>query len=279
MSGCVVKRTTRVAKSQVPPPPRVASTEALVTAINAQSAAVSTISATVEMQPATGSVYSGIIKQYHDVRGILLAERPGRIRVLGQAPVVRTDLFDMAADGSHFSLYIPSQNKFYVGDASVTRSAKNSLERLRPQHILSALFLDSINAGKESYFAEEVDHGARQYYVIGVIGPLTSGRVTLERKIWFDRSSLQISRVQVYGPKGEYLEDIHYSGYVESAGIRYPYRIEINRPIEGYSLALTILHATFNQPIAPGKFSLTQPPGAQVIDLEPPSGTGGSGDR
>ncbi len=256
------------------------STEALIAAINAESATVNTISATVEMQPTTGSAYSGVIKQYHDVRGVILAEKPARIRVLGQAPVVRTDIFDMASDGSHFSLYVPSQNKFYVGNASVTPRTTNSLEQLRPQHVLSALFLGPIQPATESYFCQDADEGSGQYYVIGVLRrPVTAGLISLERRIWFDRSNLQISRVQLYGPQGAVLEDIRYSGYAGPGGIRYPYRIEINRPTDGYSLNLTILRATFNQPIADEKFSLTKPPSAQLIDLSSPPPQGGSDDR
>jgi hypothetical protein len=250
----------------------------LVQAINRQSGALRTISATIDMQATAGSAYSGVTTKYHEVRGILLAERPGRIRLLGQAPVVRTDIFDMAAEGNRFALYVPSQNKFYVGDAAVTPGARNSLEQLRPQHVLGALFLDSIDPAKEGYFREDASNGLHQYYVIGVIHPATTGQENLERKIWFDASNLQIWRVQLYGPEGEYVEDIHYSGYVDSGGVDYPYRIEISRPVEGYSLALTVLHASFNQPIAEGKFTLAKPAGAQTIDLSSGS-PGGSGDR
>lgn len=264
--GCRVSRTTRIAKATVPPP-RVASVDDLIAAINKQSAAVHALSATVNLEPSTGSVYSGVIKQYHDVRGYILFQRPDSIRMIGQAPVVRTDIFDMASAGPQFQLYVPLQNKFYVGNSSVTSHAANSLEKLRPQHIVDALFLRPIDPRKESYFREDVDEDAHQDYVIGALEYLKPGLADLQRKIWFNRSDLEIFRVQFYGPGGEYLEDVHYSDYEDFGGIRYPSRITVNRPEEGYSLAIAFLKAVFNQPIPPTKFSLRRPQNAQLIDL------------
>jgi outer membrane lipoprotein-sorting protein len=41
----------------------------------------------------------------------------------------------------------------------------------------------------------------------------------------------------------------------------------VTRPVEDYRLAITILKATFNQPIEPEKFILNKPEGAQLVDL------------
>ena len=98
----------------------------------------------------------------------------------------------------------------------------------------------------------------------------------LKRKAWFDRADLQLARLQFYEAQGLYVEDVRYSDYQDFQGVNYPSHIEVVRPIEDYRLAITILKATFNQPIDPEKFVLTQPPGTQLIDLarkeEKPSG-------
>jgi hypothetical protein len=277
--GCRVSRTKHIAKTEIPPPPRVASVNDLIVAINAQSAGVHSLSATVDLEPTEGSVYSGVIKQYHDVRGYILFEKPDWVRVLGQAPVVRTDIFDMASKGQQFQLYVPSQHKFYVGNSSVTTNAKNSLEKLRPQHIVDALVLQPVDPVKDSYFREDVDADGAQDYVIGVLGVLKAGQVSLRREVWFDGSDLQIIRVQSYGPAGECLEDVHYSHYEHFGSVDYPSRIIINRPEDGYSLGITILKAAFNQPISPAKFLLRRPEGAQLVDLSPSQSHGGPHDR
>ncbi len=219
------------------------------------------------MEASTGSVYSGVIKQYHDVRGFILVQRPEWIRVVGQAPVVRTDIFDMVSNGKSFSLYIPSRNKFYVGPATPQGRARNSLENLRPQHILYALLYQPINPAQATYFREEVGQGMEHYYVIAVTDGCGPGRVNLKRKIWFDRSNLEISRVQLYGAGGAYLENIHYSDYKDFGSVRYPAQIGIERPVEDYSLTIKILNARFNEPLPVSKFTLKKPANAQQVDL------------
>ena len=270
MAGCAVSRTSHVAPSQVPLPPMNASAGELIADVNSQSKAVQTISATVDLAPTAGSVYSGVIRQYHDVRGFILAKRPGLIRIQGQAPVVRTDIFDMASDGQKFQLYIPSKQKFIVGSTAVSLSPKNSLENLRPQHIVEALLLQPVDAPGDQYFIEDAEEGSQQFYVLGILGACTGGQLYLKRKIWFDRSNLSIARVQLYGADGLYQEDVHYAIYEDFGGVHFPRRVEINRPVEDYSLSMTIESATFNQDLAASKFVLQQPPTAQLVLMKPP---------
>lgn len=267
-AGCAVRKITTVPRSQQPLPALEASPAKLINRVNAQSKSVQTLAATVDFEPTAGSVYSGVINEYHDVKGFILLERPALIRVLGQAPVVRTNIFDMVSNGQDFEVYIPSKQKFIVGKTAYTRPAKNSLENLRPQHILSALLLPAIDRTQEKVAFEEDQEGGRRYYVITLFPTREpDDTFTPLRKIWFDRSNLEISREQIYGPGGAYLEDIGYSDYKDFQGVRYPTQIRINRPIEDYSLAISLLSATFNQPIGPEKFVLKKPEGAQLVEL------------
>jgi len=225
------------------------------------------MTATVDLEPTAGSVYSGVIKEYHDVKGFILLESPSSIRMQGQAPVVRTEIFDMVSNGEEFRLYIPPKQKFIVGKTAFLRPAKNSLENLRPQHILEALLVPAIDASREKYFLEEAEDATRRCYLVTIVEPVESGELRLARKAWFDRSNLQLWRVQFYSPQGSYLEDVWYSDYQDFQGTRYPARIEVRRPIEDYRLAISIVKAAFNQPIAPGKFELQKPEGAELVDL------------
>ncbi|MGH9430690.1 MAG: outer membrane lipoprotein-sorting protein [Terriglobia bacterium] len=252
-----------------------ASAAELITDINFQSRAVRTITATVDLAPTAGSVYSGVIQQYRDVRGFILAERPGWIRMQGQAPVVRTDIFDMASDGQKFQVFIPSKQKFIVGSTAESRAPQNSLENLRPQHIAEALLLQPVDAARDQDVIEEAEEGAQRFYVLDVLGACDGGRLYLKRKVWFDRSNLSIARVQLYGAKGSYQEDIHYSFYEDFGGIHYPRRIEITRPAEDYSLSMSLESATFNQDIPASKFVLKPPATAQLVVLKTPPASGG----
>ncbi len=265
--SCMVRRETRIHPPQAPAPILEATLADLVGRINSQSEAIRTLVATVDLEPTAGSVYSGVIKEYHDVKGFILLEKPDLIRIQGQAPVIRTEIFDMVSDGKEFRLYIPPKQKFIVGKTDFHRPAKNSLENLRPQHILEALLVPPIDTATEKCFSEEAEEAGRRYYVVSVVSPGNAGELALRRKIWFDRSNLELARTQFYSAQGKYIEDVRYANYQDFAGVRYPAHIELTRPVEDYALGVTVLKATFNQPIAPDKFQLEKPAGAQLVDL------------
>jgi len=265
--GCLVRRVRHIPRSQVVAPPRVASLAELVNKLNALSQSVRTMTATVDLEPTTGSIYSGVIKEYHDVRGFVLIQSPAMIRMQGQAPVVRTDIFDMVSDGEEFRLYIPPVQKFIVGKAAFRRPSKNSLENLRPQHILEALLVPALDENHEKWLLEESQEGGHRYYVVLIVEAAEGGELRLKRRAWFDRADLQLARMQYYEAQGLYVEDVRYSEYQDFQGVNYPAQIELVRPVEDYRVAITILKATFNQPIDPEKFVLKQPPDTETINL------------
>jgi outer membrane lipoprotein-sorting protein len=264
-SGCAVRRTTTVAPSLAPA--MEASADDLVARVNAFEDSIGTLTATVEFEPTAGSVYSGVIKEYHDVKGFILIKRPALIRVIGQAPVIRTNIFDMVSDGETFRLSIPPKHKFVVGSTALTRPAKNPLENMRPQHFLDALLIPRLEQTQERFSYEEADEGNRKYYVLSIFEPTNAGPMFPERKIWFERSNLEIARLQLYGPQCSYVEDVHYSDYQDFQGTRYPARMQIARPIDDYAMVITIQKATFNQEITPDKFQLKKPANAELVEL------------
>lgn len=277
--GCAVKTKTRVPPGAVPPPAIEARPAELISKINSRSDSIQTLVATVELEPTAGSIYSGVIKEYRDVRGFILLQAPRQIRMLGQAPVVRTTLFDMVSDGRDFRLSIPPKNKFIIGKTDFRRKTKNSLENLRPQHILDSLLVPKIDPENEKYVVEEAEADASRFYVISILEPAGDGQLDLKRKIWFERANLDMARMQLYGQQGAYLEDIRYSGYQDFEGVHFPSRIEITRPAEDYRLVIRMVKATFNQPIAPEKFELNRPEGSELVDLSQSTEEGGRNDQ
>jgi outer membrane lipoprotein-sorting protein len=270
--GCIVRRVRHIPRSQVLAPPRVATLAELVAELNGLSQSIRTMTATVDLEPTTGSIYSGVIKEYHDVRGFILIQNPAMIRMQGQAPVVRTDIFDMVSDGEEFRLYIPPVEKFIVGKTAFNRPSKNSLENLRPQHILEALLVPALDENHEKWLLEESQEGGHRYYVVLIGEAAEGGELRLKRRAWFDRADLQLARMQFYEAQGLYVEDVRYSDYQDFQGVNYPSHVEVVRPVEDYRVAITILKATFNQPIDPEKFVLKQPPDTQLINLDAKEG-------
>ena len=276
--GCSVKKTSHLPPAAVAPPTVKTSTSELLEQLEKRRQAVQTLSATVDLSPTAGSVYSGVISQYHDVRAFVLLQAPAEIRMLGQAPVVRTTIFDMVSDGKEFRVWVPSKNKFIIGSTEATAPAKNALENLRPQHILDALIPPAVPSG-EPYFLNQEREGGRVYYVLNFLARRAEAtdQLTLVRKVWFDAATLEVSQVQFYDAEGAPSEDVRYSGYQDYGGVRYASRIQLTRPVEDYSLGIDIQKAAFNQPIAADKFVLAKPPAAEEVRIGAPDEVRGSG--
>jgi outer membrane lipoprotein-sorting protein len=275
--GCAVSQKTTVKPSEAPAPLQTATKEQLVAEYNKLAAAVTSVNATVTMKLTAGSTYSGVIEQYHEVNGFILAQRPGSIRVIGQAPVVGKNIFDMVSDGETFHIYIPSKAKFIVGPANLERPAKKPVENLRPQHLLDAIFLPAIPEAAPVLF-EEASEGLVQYYVVTVIraagqdGATNSGAAgstdwEIARKIWFDRTDLSVARTDDYAPGGRLISDVRYSGWDTFGDVRYARQITFRRPGDDYQLQIGVKKLTVNEPVSADRFVLAQPPGTELVDV------------
>lgn len=275
--GCSVSQKTRVKPGEAPAPLQTATKEQLAGAYNKLAAAVTSVNATVTMKLTAGSAYSGVIEQYHEVNGFVLAQKPKNIRVIGQAPVVGKNIFDMVSDGETFHIYIPSKAKFIVGPANLERPAKKPVENLRPQHLLDAIFLPAIPEGAPILF-EEASEGTSQYYVLTVIraasdnGAANSAALgsmdwEIARRIWFNRVDLNVSRMDDYGPGGKLISDVLYSGWDTFGDTKYARQITFRRPSDDYQLQIGIKKLTVNEPVSADRFILQQPPGTELMDV------------
>ncbi len=263
-SGCAVSKKRSVPPAQVRPAME-ATADQLIEQYNQQARAVRSLNAGVEMVPVAGSAYSGVIEEYHDVRGFVLAQRPAQIRVIGQAPVVAKNVFDMVSDGETFRIFIPSKHKFIVGPAALERPAKKPIENLRPQHLLDALLWSELKPGRHVLF-EEFNADLARYYILTALRELR-GELEIARKLWFDRADLRLARVQLYGPAGRLVSDIRYDDWQAAADVPFPRHIWLVRPHDDYQLELRITRLTLNEQIAADRFLLEQPPGTELVRL------------
>ena len=277
VAGCAVKKTERLPVLAL----QTATLEDLRGRLERQADAVHTINAEAELVPATGSAYSGVIEQYHDVKAFVLAEQqPGtggnslpaqagrHIRVLGQAPIVRKTIFDMVADEREFRILLPTKNKFVVGPTELERRSEKPIENLRPQHLFEALFPSAPATGPRAQaFLEENEFSGRRYYAVTEIVE-AEGAWRPARRWWFDRTDLALVRVQSFDAEGRLLADIHYGQWQETDGIPYARTIELVRPQEDYRLKLIVKKLTLNQPLPPERFRLEPPAGVETVELK-----------
>jgi outer membrane lipoprotein-sorting protein len=273
-SGCSVSQKTVVKPGQAPTPLQTATKEQLIAQYEREAQAIHSLNAAVTMKLTAGSAYSGVIEQYHEVKGFILAQKPASIRVIGQAPVVGKNIFDMVSDGETFRIFIPSKNKFLVGSAKLERPSAKPIENLRPQHILDALFFRPI-LDNTSVLFEEAGDAASHFYVLTVVRQSSdsatrtssSGSMDWEiaLKIWFDRTNLGIARVQTFGPVGKLISDVRYSTWQPVDSASYPRQIALSQPANDYQLQIGIEKLTVNDAIAADRFQLQQPPGTELV--------------
>lgn len=263
-SGCAVSVSQKHAVPAAQVRPELEATkDQLLARYNEQARAIQSLNATVDLLPTTGSAYSGVIEEYHDVDGFILTRRPASIRVIGQAPVVGKNIFDMVSDGETFRIFIPSKGKFIVGSANSERPAKKPIENLRPQHLLDALFWPEIPVDAPTLFEEWADVNGRDYILTALRKAGDGWEVV--RKVWFDRVDLSCIRIQIYGAGGTLLSDVGYSDWQSAGDTRYPRYISIARWHDGYQLGIRITKLAVNEPIVDDRFRLEQPPGAELV--------------
>jgi len=261
---------------------QTATPETLAAAFNRQAAAVQSLNARVEFNPVAGSAYSGVIEDYHDVSGFILAQRPAAVRMIGQAPVVAKNIFDMVSDGQTFRIFIPSKHKFLVGPTDLRRETEKPIENLRPHHLVDALFWSEIPLaadGRPLALFEEQDEVSsatgqltRRFYLFTVTAEGTVAP-QVARKIWFDRADLSVARLQTYEPGGRLATDVFYSDWqpadtvASGEPLRYPRVVRILRPQDDYRLDLRITKLILNEAISADRFQLEQPPGTELVEL------------
>lgn len=254
-----------------------ASLAELVDIVDSQAKQIRTLNATVDITASTGGSKKGKITEYQQIKGYILIRTPDQLRFIGLFPIVRNRAFDMVSNGNDFKLWLPAQNKFYVGSNDVVLpNPKQPLENLRPQFIYDSLLIPAIDPKTEVAVLEQSNQhltDAKTHkqvlqpeYRIDVIKH--QGQTWfLARKIYINRTNLEPYRQEFYDKNGNVATDTTYEDFKEYNGISFPSIIHIFRPQEEYAVTLVIEKLTANQPLKGDQFALAQPPGAQVVHL------------
>lgn len=259
-------------------PLQTASAQQLIDRINTEAAKIKSLNATVDIAASTGGEKKGKVTEFQEIRGYVLLRKPAMLRMIGLYPVVRNKAFDMVSDGERFRLFIPVKNKFFVGSKDVTTPSKNTLENLRPQHILDALLVKEIDPQTEIAYLEsgtELVKDAKSKkdveqpnYILNVVAKQSDGTWILGRKIYFSRVDLQVQKQVLYDRFGNVATIATYNNFKDHDGLMFPDIIQVDRPQEEYSIQLGVVKLTLNLPLTDAQFQLAQPPGATQVDLD-----------
>lgn len=279
VTGCLFHTrsvTTRLSTATL----KQASLQELVSWINANDSRLQSLSANVDFSVSTGGEKKGKVTEYQTFSGYVLVRKPDMLRMIGLVPLVRNRMFDMVSNGARFELSIPPKNKFYVGSAQKppVKHSNETLANLRPQDIFNALLIRPIEGPPNAIAVLEQStemvkdpkthkDAIQPDYIVVVIRNAEHGYY-LSRRIVFSRTDLLPHEQWIYNEQGQLVTYAHYENFTEHNGIMIPNVVEIQRPIEEYAINLTITKLSTNVPLRDDQFSLQQPPGSQLINVD-----------
>ncbi len=243
----------------------------------------------------------------YEADATLILQRPDKIRLLIQAPGIKTKFADMVSESNRFkvAIYNPSEYRLFLigtNDADYSqwraqlkdREKQSALTSARPFHFTEALMMRPIALsdprfayGIEEALIEEPDtrqgakRGARilrSFYVISEIELASSeqGAARVRRRFWFDRGNgARFARQQIFDDRGLIATEVQYSDYKNlNAGGQdlWPSVVLVNRPHDGYSARLTFNEEKFdvNGNLREGAFTLENTDNLRVTDLDKP---------
>jgi outer membrane lipoprotein-sorting protein len=283
LTGCLF-RTHEVVKPASTIVPKQAPKEQLIETINNMASRVQSLRADVDIDTSVtrqkkGKANHYQITDYPEISGYVLVRKPDMLRMIGLAPVVRSTLFDMVSNGKTFALSIPPKNEFVIGSNTIGKPSSQSLENIRPQAVMDALLLkevdlqnekvvlkDSVETVKDPKTHKDVEQPDYELIVIRRTGE--GDDWYLSRQIIFSREDLLPHRQLIYDLQGAVATDARYENFTNYEGTLFPAIVQIVRPIENYSLQLSITKLTLNQPLKDAQFTLNQPPGSKLINLD-----------
>ncbi|MET0624479.1 MAG: hypothetical protein ABW250_15975, partial [Pyrinomonadaceae bacterium] len=165
-------------------------------------------------------------------------------------------------------------------EEAMQRATVSAISSLRPQHLTDAVLVPPVSfddtkhvyAQAETY-EEEPDtrpgakKGARVvrgYYILTEMELVSQNRARVTRRFWFDRvGTLRLSRVQMYGERGQLVTDVVYSNqqpFGEDGRLRLPAQVELTRPQDHYSIRITFQD--------PGAVKVDQPYDPEIFVLK-----------
>ena len=187
---------------------------------------------------------------YRSADGEVVVQRPGKILLKVQVPVIKTDVAQMTSDGKTFRVailqdggsgkykkfvkgtndadYSPLQKSLKATDLDNGKALKegvNAFANLRPQHFTDAMLVRPTESTdiytQSSIFQTEEDvtqptksplrNVMRGYYLLDEFTKQANGGLQIKRRFWFDRvGGIRLARQQIFDQKGEIESDIIY---------------------------------------------------------------------
>jgi outer membrane lipoprotein-sorting protein len=280
LTGCFT--TTRaVQKIQAPTAYQTASVQQVEKDLSDRDSAVKTLRAQVLITATTGGAKEGQVKEYTSFKGYIFVRKPADLRVIMQLPFLGSRALDMVSDGQTFTLMRASTHGgdiWMQGSDKVTKPSKNGLENLRPAVFLDSLLVPGVKESDlvtmtESTRLLPADAKHKEMisdpdYNVEVLLAKAGNTLELQRVVKIDRVTMLPYEQDIYDASGEIATQTTYEGYESFAGQLFPTVITIRRPLDEYSLKITVAKLTLNETFEADEFELQIPPGTVVQKME-----------
>ena len=241
----------------------------LIHQVNTRFDDIQTMKATVEISATTGSSLQGHITESPSFSGYIFMRKPEDMRVILLVPVLRNQAMDMVSDGKNWKLWIPPRNRAMEGTSEVTTPSKNGLENLRPAVFFDSLLVRGLqpneivsltsdirivpNPKKKNELVEEPD------YDLQILSQPEGQIEHTHRVIHISRVNLLPYQQDIYDANGKVATRAVYSDYHYYGNIPFPSKIVITRPMDQYSLTVTITKLSLNLKLDNDQFEMKIP--------------------
>ncbi|HTD96392.1 MAG TPA: hypothetical protein VK627_05665 [Edaphobacter sp.] len=246
-----------------------ATQDQLLKQVDEQFNAIQTINASVEITATTGGGLQGKVTQHPSFSGYIFMRKPEDMRVLLRVPILGSQALDMVSNGKTWKLWIPPQHRAMEGTSEITTHSENGLENLRPAVFFDSLLIRGLQSNqlvsmtldsrtvpdlkKKKEFLEEPD------YDLEFLEQPQGQTAHTVRVIHIGRSTLLPYQQDIYSADGKVVTRVLYSDYHKSGDVSFPWKIEIRRPIDGYSLTVAVTKLALNQKLEDDQFDLKIP--------------------
>jgi hypothetical protein len=238
----------------------------------------------VDFAASVGGAHRGKQTDYTSFHGFIFFRKPQMLRVIGEVPVIRTTAFNLASNGSTFTMVIPHYSKAIQGSASGTGHAANPFENLRPSTFLDSILIQKITSDRivslTNSSSNKVDPHSKQLietpqYDLTILkaGEQSAGNGLPKldkplRVIHFSRINLMPTEQDIYNADGDVDTQVIYGPYQDFSGTPFPATITINRPLDEYGITITVEKLVLNEPLKDETFELEVPKGYKLQKVQ-----------
>lgn len=254
------------------------SLDQLVKQVNTQYDAIHTFKATVEIAATTGGSLQGHVTEYPSFSGYIFMRKPEDLRVILLVPVLRNQAMDMVSDGKSWKLWIPPRNRAMEGTSQVTEPSKNGFENLRPAVFFNSLFIRGMDPDEIASLTTDIrivqdpkkkkDLIEEPDYELQILSQPQGQVAHTHRVIHISRTDLEPFQQDIYDADGKVVTQAVYSNYQKYGDISFPSKIVITRPLDQYSLTVTITKLTLNQPMDNDQFDMKIPDNVPIQHMK-----------